>query len=136
MATDFHATVKQLLFDALDGNIAGASVFDHVPFEPEGATDDSFPLVVIGDTEASAWDNDSELGMQMDASIHVWSRYLGRTQVNAILDDIYGLLHRAALTATGYVIVDVLFAFSDIFVMDDGKTRHGIARYRVTIQEA
>lgn len=136
MATNFRQITHLAVFNALDGNVAGTTVYDHVPFEPEGAPSENFPFAVVGDTEAQAWDNDTTLGAELDVSIHVWSRYLGRKEANEKMDIIYGLLHRAVLTSAGYKFVDSLFLFSDVFVMDDGKTRHGIMRFRLTIQEA
>lgn len=135
MATDFRSAARTVLFDTLDGG-ASLSVYDHVPFEPEGAPDDAFPYIVVGDQEATPFDNDSTLGAYVDSTVHVWSRYKGRKEVDEALDEIYGLLHRAALSAAGYKIVDCLFEFSDVFVEEDGQTRHGVIRFRLTIQEA
>ena len=136
MATNFRSTARTLVYNALNGNVAGLSVFDHVPFEPEGAPDTNFPYAAIGDASAEPFDNDSTLGGYVEATIHVWSRYKGRKEVDEALDAIYGLLHRAAFSAAGYKVVDCLFSFSDVFVESDGQTRQGVIRFRITIQEA
>lgn len=135
MAKNFRSIARTLVYGKLNGNVTGAAVYDHVPFEPEGAPSDSFPYVEIGEAEASPFDNDSTLGAYVDATVHVWSRYKGRKQVDELLDKVYGLLHRATLTATGYKIVDCLFDFSDVLIESDGITRHGVIRFRLTIQE-
>ncbi len=134
MAIDFQAKVQAALYGALNGNVS-ASVFDHVPFEPEGAENANFPTVIVGETEMTPFDNDSHRGVYADASIHVWSRYMGRKEVRDLLDAIYGILHRANLSGTGVRFVDCLFVGSDVFTMEDGKTREGIARFRLTVQE-
>lgn len=136
MATNFRSIARTLIYNALDGNVAGVTIYDHVPFEPEGSPDANFPYASIGDAEAEPWDNDSTLGAYVNTTVHVWSRYKGRKEVDEALDAIYGLLHRASLSAAGYKIVDCLFQFSDVFVEEDGQTRHGVVRFRLTIQEA
>lgn len=135
MATNFRSVARTLIYTELLNN-ASVIPYDHVPFEPEGAPDDAFPYATIGDAEASPFDNDSDLGAYVDTDVHVWSRYKGRKEVDEALDEIYGLLHRASLSAAGYKIVDCLFTFSDVFVEQDGQTRHGVIRFRLTIQEA
>ena len=135
MATNFRSTCRTLVYNALNGNVAGVTIYDHVPFEPEGAPDTNFPYATIGDADAEPFDNDSTLGAYVDTTIHVWSRYKGRKGVDEAMDAIYALLHRASLTAVGYKVVDCLFVTSGVFVEEDGKTRHGVVRFRITIQE-
>lgn len=135
MSTDFHKAAHVAVYGALNGNLGGPSVFDEVPFEPEGAPDNQFPFVTLGDTEGTPWDNDSARGAYLDFTLHVWSRSSGRKEVRDLMDLIYGLLHRAALSGAGYKFVDCLFLFSDVFKEADGKTRHGVIRFRITIQE-
>lgn len=136
MATNFRAVSRTMIYNALLGNVSGVSIYDHVPFEPEGAPDDNFPYGTVGDAEATPWDTDDTLGAEVETTVHMWSRYKGRKEVDEALDAIYGLLHRAALTVAGHRVVDCLFTFSDVFVEEDGITRHGIIRFRLTIQEA
>jgi hypothetical protein len=52
-----------------------------------------------------------------------------------LMGEAYSILHRASLTKTGYNVVDCLFEFSETFVDVDGRTRHGVQRYRLTVQE-
>lgn len=135
MATNFRSIGKTAVLSALVGNVSGVTIYDHVPFEPEGSPDANFPYGTVGDAETHPFDNDTDLGTYVDTTVHVWSRYKGRKEVDAAMDVIYGLLHRATLTAAGYKIVDCLFQFSDVFVESDGETRHGVIRFRLTIQE-
>jgi hypothetical protein len=136
MATNFRSAARRTVYSALNGNVTGVTVYDHVPFEPEGAPDTNFPCAAVGDASAEPFDNDTTLGAYVDATVHVWSRYKGRKEVDEALDAIYGLLHRAALSAAGYKIVDSLFTTSDVFVESDGQTRQGVIRFRITLQEA
>jgi hypothetical protein len=135
MAANFSSAVFKAVHAKLNGAIAGLTVYDHVPFEPEGAPDANFPFAVVGDMDVAPWDTDDTRGATVSATVHVWSRYKGRKEARDTLDSIYALLHRAALVAVGYKFVDVLFTFSTITVEGDGKTRHGIIRFQLTVQE-
>ena len=136
MATNFRSVARRLIYSALNGNVSGVTIYDHVPFEPEGAPATNFPFGTVGDADASPFDNDSSVGAYVNATIHVWSRYKGRKQVDEALDAIYGLLHRASLSSAGYKVLDCLFVSSAVIVEQDGQTRHGLIEFRLTIQEA
>lgn len=135
MAKAFRSAARVAIFGALSGALPGVQVFDHVPFEPEGAPTANFPFATIGEADATPFDNDTKLGAYVETTVHVWSRYKGRKEVDEILDQIYALLHRANLSATGYRFVDCLFEFSDVMTEADGQTRHGVIRFRITMQE-
>lgn len=135
MARLFNSATKQAIFDKLTADLS-ETVFDHIPHQPEGRPDNEFPYVAIPEADNVPWDNDDDLGAEITVSVFVLSRYKGRTEADQILDSIYASLHRASLTTAGYNFVDCLFEFSDVITLDDGQTRLGTARYRVTIQEA
>ena len=130
----FETTIQKVVYDKLNAGLS-YSVFDDVPYLPVGAPETDFPYVVIGDDTAIAFDTDDQVGMESTVTIHVWSRSGGRKQCKDILSEIYVLLNRASLTTTGYNYIDCLFEFSETFTEDDGITRHGVARYRITLQE-
>lgn len=131
----FETAAQTAIYGALNGNIS-AGVYDDVPFLPEGKPTQDFPYVVIGDDSGRAFDTDDTVGAQVEIYIHVWSRYPGMKEVKSILGEIYAILNRSNLTASGYYITDCLWQFSDVSVDPDGKTRHGVQRYLLTIQEA
>ena len=56
-------------------------------------------------------------------------------EVKALMAEAYTLLNRASLTISGYNVVDCLWQFADVSVDPDGRTRHGVQRYLLTIQE-
>lgn len=135
MATNFRQAVWNAVWDALDGNIS-ATLYDHVPGEALGSPTANKPYAVLENTDTRPWANDTYQGVMAEITIHVFSDALGRSEVDGILDAIYGILDRAALTQTGYVFVDCLYTFSEVMILEDGKTRHGVARYEITLQEA
>lgn len=136
MATNFRQAAFDVVWDALDGNITGLTLYDHVPTEPSGSPVANKPYGVLENTDTTPWEDDDKQGVFAEMTLHIFSDQLGRTQADTILDSAYALLNRASLTKTGYTVVDCLFMFSEVFVMEDGKTRHGIQRWRLTIQEA
>lgn len=136
MATAFNTTAQELVFAKLNGVLTGCQVFDTAPFLPEGAPATTFPYCVIGNDTSTAWDRDDTRGAEITITLHFWSRANGFKQVKALMDQAYGLLHRAVLTKAGYNVVDCLFDFGDAINDPDGQTKHGVQRYRITIEEA
>jgi hypothetical protein len=136
MATAFNTAAQTMVFGALNGNLTGCTVFDSPPFLPEGAPSTTFPYCVIGNDTARAWDTDDTRGAEITLTLHFWSRAQGFKEVKALMDQAYGLVNRATLTASGYDVIDCLFEFSDAMDDPDGVTKHGVQRYRLTITEA
>ena len=135
MSVDFELSAQTILFEALSGNIT-ATVFDAVPHLPSGMPNADFPYVVIGEADGLPFDNDTDLGQSVWADLHVWSRAEGMKETKLILGEVYAILHRGNFSLAGYSVLDVLFESSMTKLDEDGETRHGVARYRLTIQEA
>ena len=132
--TDFASAIQTDIYEVLNAGLS-YPVYDDVPFLPEGAPTENFPYVVIGDDTLVPFDNDTQIGVEATLTIHVWSKYRGRKEAKDIQGEIYTLLNRASLTIAGYDVVDILFEFSETFVENDGNTRHGVQRFRITVQE-
>jgi hypothetical protein len=127
---------QQIIFDRLTGNLGvGVSLFDTAPYLPEGAPSTSFPYVVMGNDTGVSWDTDDQLGAEITVTLHFWSRAEGFNQVKTIMQAAYDRLNRASLSKTGYTVVDCLHEFSEALNDPDGVTKHGIQRYRLTIQK-
>lgn len=135
MATNFQSAVHRVVYSALNGNVSGWGVYDHVPSQPEGSPDDLAPYIELGNIDARPWDNDDERGVVADVTINLFSVYRGGKEVRGGMDAVYTLLHRAGLSSSGYNIIDSFLDFSDISLLPDGKTRMGTMRFRLTIQE-
>jgi len=132
----FLNIAQQIIFARLTGNLgSGVSLFDTAPYLPEGAPNTSFPYVVMGNDTAVAFDTDDQLGATITVSLHFWSRAEGFNQVKTIMQAAYDRLNRAALSKAGYVVLDCLHEFSEAMTDPDGVTKHGIQRYRLTIQK-
>jgi hypothetical protein len=130
----FATAAQEIVFDALDGNLTGCAVFDTAPFLPEAAPSTTFPYCVIGEDQVSPWDTDDTLGADVVVTLHFWSRAKGNKQVKALMDQAYGLLNRATISKAGYNVVDCLYEFGEVVPDPDASTKHGVQRYRLTIQ--
>lgn len=135
MAVAFDIAAQTVTFTLLSGNIT-STVFDSVPAQPEGDTDDNYPYTAVGDALMIPWDTDSVRGAQVTVAIYSYSRYLGAKEIKELMAEIYSLLHRAAPVLAGYRIIDILFESSAVLTMEDGKTREGVQNFVMTIQEA
>lgn len=131
----FLNIAQQIVFDRLTGNTGGATLFDTAPFLPEGAPSTSFPYVVLGNDTSVPFDTDDQVGGEITVTLHIWSRAEGFNQAKTIMQAIYDRLNRATLSKTGYVVLDCLHEFSEAMDDPDGVTKHGITRYRLTIQK-
>ena len=122
-------TLHKAQIDRLEAQTSYSIYDDH----PENA---KFPYVIMGEITARAWCDKFEDGMEVYSTIHVWSRYRGRKEVDEMSDAILqaltlssldlGLNFRAAL--------DSLDSFNLIIDLD-GITRHGILIMKYLIEE-
>jgi Protein of unknown function (DUF3168) len=128
----WETAAQQAVFDALNGNLTGCTVFDTAPFLPEGAPSTTFPYCVIGDDTFAPWDTDDGTGSQNTVTLHFWSRATGYAPLKALMGEAYALLHRQSLTLAGYDVVDCLIEFSEAMADPDGVTK----RYRLTMTAA
>lgn len=105
----------------------GAGIFDDVL---EGTT---YPFVELGNETAIDYSTKDVDGAEFTITLHVWSQYAGAKETKQIMDRIYDLLHNSSLTVTGFNLINLRFEFSDIMRDPDGKTRHGVMRFRAII---
>lgn len=131
----FELAAQQAIFTRLDGQIgAGVTVYDDVPMLPSGQPLANFPYVVIGNDTFLSWDNDDRTGAEMTITLHIWSRAAGMKEAKTIAGAIYDRLHRQTFTVADCQFIDCLCEFSEFMTDPDGETRHGIVRYRLTVQ--
>ena len=128
--------VQLSLYNALVANaelvdLAPGGIYDHVP----GSNESSYPRVTLGDDTLLDWDTDTSFGADMTCTIHVWSTEAGRKEAKVILAKIAEILHEQDLTIDGFDLVYMRREFEEVLTLQDGATRHGIARYRIVVQE-
>lgn len=105
----------------------GAGIYDDVI---EGAT---YPWIEIGNETSIDYSTKNISGSQYTVTLHIWSRYAGSKEVKQIMDRLHDLLHDSDITVTGFNLINVRFEFGDIMRDPDGKTRHGVMRFRAII---
>ncbi len=105
----------------------GASVFDDVPEST------SFPYVQIGEDNVTQFDTKDVDGSETTLTVHIWSEYKGSKETKQIMDRVHDLLHDSNLSVSGFNLINLRFEFSDIMRDPDGKTRHGVMRFRAVL---
>lgn len=135
--SEFFNPLQQAVYTRLVAQLTGINVYDSPPNQPDGMPASNFPYVVLGDDTLAPFDTDNSVGTSATVTLHIWSRYNGRKEVKTILGQIYTALNRQAanLSASGYAFIDSLYEFGDIIEEADGKTRHGVCRYRITMEK-
>lgn len=133
----FSTPLQQAVYSRLTSFLPSRRIYDDPPNQPDGMPESEFPYITIGDDTVSPWDTDETLGASCTVTLHVWSRKNGKKETKAILGELYTALNREAnfLYASGFRFVDCLHEFTEIVEEVDGKTRHGITRFRITMEK-
>ena len=124
----FDLITQKKIYEALSGVIS-CPVYDNAP---QGA---SFPYVTIG--EANLTDNDTDSTQKCLYFLrdpYVWSQADGRKEIKTIMGEIYSALHLTKFSESGYSFTENYFLSSDSFVETDGKTRHGVQTFKLTME--
>ena len=123
----FDLVTQKKIYEALNGVIS-CPVYDNAP---QGA---SFPYVTIGEANLLDDDTDTEQGVLISYVIHTWSQADGRKETKTIMGEIYNALHLTKFSESGYSFTENYFLSSDSFVETDGKTRHGVQNFKLTME--
>lgn len=120
--------------EAIDLRLQGlsVSVYDHVP------QDESYPLVVIGDTISSENDTDTELGFNDLLTITTYSDSYDKYGMKVISDiqrEIYDLLHYYGLNVAGFGVSLLMQETSNLIRDTDGVTRIGVQQFRIIYEQ-
>ena len=123
----FDLITQKKIYKALSGVIS-CPVYDNAP---QGS---SFPYVTIGEANLTDNDTDSSQSVYISYVIHTWSRADGRKEAKTIMGEIYNALHLTKFSESGYSFTENYFLSSDSFVETDGKTRHGVQTFKLTME--
>lgn len=132
----FQLPTQKAVYELLVAGLSCA-VYDDVPDSPVGAPEALFPYAVVGEDTAVAWDTDSSLGAAVAVTVNLYSRYSGKKELKELIEEVYDVLNRDAsqLSASGFRFIDCLFVSSTVRALGDGKTKHGICRYTITVEK-
>lgn len=124
------AQLQKAIADALKGaNIAAGRIYDTVPDNP------TFPYVTIGDEQVIDDGNSCSEGWEIFADVHVWSRKPGFPEAKGLIADIVPRI-KAIESVFNFIVVSVEFQTSRMLRDTDGKTSHGVATFRILLDQA
>ena len=103
-------------------------VFDDIP--PASP----YPYISIGHTLERDWSTGTEDGREHTITLHVWSRSAGRAQVHQIAALLRATLHQAALTLTGFRLINLRHEFTEARREPDGETYRALVRFRAVTE--
>jgi hypothetical protein len=108
--------------------LVGARVFDAPPRNA------AFPYVTLGETSAADWSTSTEEGTEHRLTLHAWSRAGGKAECWSILDALRDALHDAMLSPEGEALGNLRFERAAVSIDSDGRTWHGVARFRAVTE--
>ena len=126
--------LQKAIYDALTAS-PSMSVRDDIPTPADAGDKTKFPYVTVGECAVIPFDTDDSSGGDATISVNTWSRYKGRKETKNLQAEIYERLHRQELTIDGFDFIACDFLSSESFLDEDGKTRHGISRFRVLMEQ-
>ncbi len=131
--TDASLALQKAVFAALgaDATLAGLvadRIYDAVP------RDAAFPYVSFGPAHLADWSTGTEAGAEHRLLLHIWSRAHGKTECLEIAGAITAILHDQALTLAANHLVNLRREAADATRDPDGRTWHGIVRFRAVTE--
>jgi hypothetical protein len=117
--------VQTAFFTALTPAMAPVPVID------QAAPNQVFPYVTIGEFIGDQLDTLEEEAIDLDLTVHVWSRQPGMQECQQLMTKAKDALHRQRLPVSGFQWVDTIWEYAQTMRDPDGMTRHGILRFRV-----
>lgn len=105
-------------------------IFDETP---SGAI---FPYATIGRIETQPNGASAHEGLEHAVTLHVWSRYVGRSEAQSILAAFRAALDDVAPSIEGRRVTLCLVTLVDAFRAGDGRTTQGILRLKIHSEPA
>lgn len=96
----------------------------------------AFPYVVIDQMQVRDWSTGTERGAEHVLMLHVWSRNEGKREIYEIADATREALDGAELSLDDHRLINLAHQYSDLRRDEDGKTYHGIVRFRAVTEPA
>lgn len=110
--------------------LGGPKVFDEAPRAAE------FPYVTLGDAQVADWSTGTSTGQEHSLVLHIWSRQGGQAEAHVIAGEVIAALEDMPLDPAGHRLVNLRFATADIRREADGRTWHGLVRFRAVTEPA
>jgi hypothetical protein len=117
--------VQTAIFNALVPALAPTPVLDHA------GPNQVFPYVTIGESISTEMDTLNEQSIDIEMTVHVWSRQDGMKECQQLMTAAKNALDRRTFPAAGFQWVSTIWIYAQTLREPDGITRHGILRFRV-----
>ena len=132
--SDASWALQAAVHDALSGNaVVKALIGDPPRIYDDPPADGAFPFLTVGEGRLAAWAGAAR-GIEHTLRLSAWSRYAGRKEIKDIMAAVFDVLHEASLSLDGHRLINLRFAFADIFRKQDGDTFEGVMRYRAVTE--
>ena len=125
-----RAVAAAILAAALDDAGVMAVLGDPVRFYDEPPAEPVFPYATLGRVENRTADASAIDALEHVVTLHVWSRYGGRSEALDVIGALREALHDAPLVVEGRKLVFLFAQLADVFRSGDGRTTHGVLRLR------
>lgn len=110
---------------ALTSKVKG--VYDHVDENTK------FPYVTIGDPTVRPFPTKSSSGEEISVVLHCFSKYTGKKEAYEILNLMVQAVTKEDLVIEGFTFFRLELDGMNVITDIDGKTKHGIARFKVWV---
>lgn len=127
----YNEALQRAIFTVLTAE--GLTVYDHVPQAADGADPAEFPYVTVGEAAEQQANTDTSNAAELAVTLHIWSRYAGKQELQRIWRQIYERLHRreTSVAVSDYQCVYFEFDTGETLLDPDGITHHGAMTFRV-----
>ena len=117
--------VQTALYNALVPALAPVPVLD------QAGPNQEYPYATIGEFVGGHDDTLAEQAVNLDVTVHLWSRERGMRECQQLMTAAKNALDRQRLPATGFQWVTTIWLYAQTLREPDGRTRHGILRFQV-----
>ena len=125
---------QQAVFTALNGATLGAQgVYDIAPQSDDGSSSAPYPFITMGTIVVDGVQVDEVQSFNAVLRVHTWSRTASMKQTREIQGAVYGVLHNASLSVSGFNCYSILRESTDVMLEKDGVI-HGVCEYRALLQ--
>ena len=117
--------VQTALFTALTPALAPVPVID------QAGPNQVYPYATIGEFVAGHSDTLTLQSIDLDVTVHLWSRQRGMQECQQLMATAKDALDRQVLPVTGFQYVTTIWTDAQTLREPDGMTRHGILRFHI-----
>lgn len=133
--TSATLALRQALAGALNAHaplvavLGGPKTYDVAPRAA------AFPYVTLGDAQGADWSTATSRGVEHQVTLHVWSQAAGQKEAHVVAGELLAAMETLPVSLAGHRLINARFSTLDIRREADGKTWHGVVRFRAVTEE-